>query len=371
MASPQIQKTPGELVLLVDDNPTNLQVLHQTLDGRGYDLRVARNGEDALALARKVKPSLILLDVLMPPGIDGYEVCRRLKADTDTRRIAVIFLSGLEGAEDKVRGFEAGAVDFVTKPFQADEVIARVETHLTIQRLQRELSQANEALTSMNEDLERKVSQRSAALLRSRDAVIFGLAKLAESRDEDTGLHLERICRFVEILAGELAKTDPSVDEEYIETISRTAALHDIGKVGIPDGVLLKRGQLSPEERQVMERHPCIGGDTLMGIKQRWGDDPFLVTAAQIALGHHEQWDGSGYPYGLKSEGIALSARIIALADVYDALTSKRVYKEALSHEEARAMIVEKSGTHFDPRVVEAFLGVEAEFRRVAAELRS
>ncbi len=206
-------------------------------------------------------------------------------------------------------------------------------------------------------------------VLRSRDAVIFGLAKLAESRDDDTGQHLERICRLVEILASQVAKTDPDLDEEWVRTISTTAAMHDIGKVGVPDAVLLKPGALTEDERRTIQRHTYIGGDTLLEIKRRWGEDLFLVTAAQIAMGHHEKWDGNGYPFGLTGDDIPLAARVVAVADVYDALTSKRVYKNRMPHEQARQIIIDEAGAHFDPRVVDAFMACEAQFRAVADQM--
>ena len=206
-------------------------------------------------------------------------------------------------------------------------------------------------------------------VLRSRDAVIFGLAKLAESRDDDTGQHLERICRLVEILASQVAKTNPDLDEEWVRTISTTAAMHDIGKVGVPDAVLLKPGALTEDERRTIQRHTYIGGDTLLEIKRRWGEDPFLVTAAQIAMGHHEKWDGNGYPFGLTGDDIPLAARVVAVADVYDALTSKRVYKNRMPHDQARQIIIDEAGTHFDPQVVHAFMACEAQFRAVAAQM--
>ena len=207
--------------------------------------------------------------------------------------------------------------------------------------------------------------------MRSRDAVIFGLAKLAESRDDDTGLHLERMCAFTEILAQEVRKQEPGLDEQWVRTLGSTAALHDIGKVGIPDAVLLKPGPLTEQERQIMKRHPCIGGDALLAIKQRWGETPFLTTATEIALCHHEKWDGSGYPYGLAASGIPLAARVVALADVYDALTSKRVYKPARPHADGVKVIAQASGSHFDPQVVACFLNVEAEFLSVVHTMRS
>jgi putative two-component system response regulator len=223
-------------------------------------------------------------------------------------------------------------------------------------------------IADINENLEEIVRNRSAALVQSRSAVILGLAKLAESRDDQTGHHLERIRSYVRILGEEMLGTDPEVDEEFVNTIVDTSALHDIGKVGVPDHVLLNPGELSPEEREIIEKHPLIGGDTLLAVKRRWGDDRFLVTACEICFAHHEHYDGSGYPFGLKGDIIPLAARIVALADVYDALTTLRVYKGALCHDEAREMIVERSGTQFDPKVVDAFLAAEERFTAVPKE---
>ncbi len=225
----------------------------------------------------------------------------------------------------------------------------------------------NRMTTQLKDHVERLGRARAA----SRDAVIFAMAKLAESRDSDTGKHLERICRYVAILARELAKHRSDIDENWVETVTITAALHDIGKVGIPDAVLCKPGRLTDEERLIIQKHTTIGGDTLIAIKQRAeDDDPFLLTATEIAFAHHEKWDGSGYPFGLSKEDISLAARITAVADVYDALTCERVYKKAMSHDEARKIIVEGSGSHFDPAMIDAFLATEDQFRTVADELK-
>ena len=357
-------------VLMVDDNPTNLQVLQATLEGRGYRLLAARDGASALAVTTKALPDLILLDIMMPE-MDGYEVCRRLKADPATFEIPIIFLSALTQTEDKVKGLELGAVDYITKPFQPEEVIARVNTHLTLRCLQQQLSIANAELTELNENLEKKVEERSQELLRSRDSIIFAMAKMTEARDDDTGKHLERICKYTEVLAIELARTDPSITDRWIKVVVKTAALHDIGKVGIPDGILLKKGRLNAHEREIMETHPAIGGDTLLELREEMGGGgPFLSRAIEITLGHHEKWDGSGYPFGIKGEGIALSARLVAVADVYDALVSERVYKAGMSHEDASRLIQEGAGKHFDPRVVEAFLAQQDAFRQIAVTMR-
>jgi putative two-component system response regulator len=359
-----------DTILMVDDNPTNLHVLQATLEGRGYRLLAARDGTSALLVAAKALPDLILLDIMMP-GMDGYEVCRRLQSDPVTCDIPVIFLSALEQTEDKVRGFELGAVDYITKPFQPEEVIARVNTHLTMRCLQRQLRQANSELKELNQNLEKKVEERSRELLRSRDGIIFAMAKMTEARDDDTGKHLERICRYVEILAKELAKNDPSITDDWIQTVVKTAALHDIGKVGIPDGILLKKGRLTPQEREIMEAHPAIGGDTLLELREEMGGGgPFLSRAIEITLGHHEKWDGTGYPFGIKGEAIALSARLVTVADVYDALVSKRVYKQGMTHDDARRLIQEGAGKKFDPRVVEAFMARQKDFLEIAEDMR-
>jgi putative two-component system response regulator len=367
--TPCRQRQNKDTVLMVDDDPANLQVLQAILEGQGCRLLTARNGAAALSLAAQEKPDVILLDIMMPE-MDGFSVCRNLKADPATFEIPVISLAAPERTEDKVRGLEMGAVDYITKPFQPEEVIARVTTHLTLRYLERQLRIANTELKELNENLDKKVEERSQQLIRSRDSIIFVMAKMTEARDDDTGKHLERICRYVEILAMELAKTDASITDSWIRTVVKTAALHDIGKVGIPDGILLKKGPLTPEEREIMETHPAIGGDTLLELREEMGGGgPYLSRAIEITLGHHEKWDGSGYPFGIKGEAIALSARLVAVADVYDALVSQRTYKSGFSHEDACRLIQEGAGTHFDPRVVNAFEARQDDFRRIAESM--
>jgi putative two-component system response regulator len=339
------------------------------LDGHGFDVRTAGSGEEALAMAAEECPHLILLDVEMR-GIDGFETIERLHRAEETRDASVIFISARADAKDRLRGLELGAVDYITKPFLPPEVLARVRIHLRIRTLERDLARSNAKLRDRNRALEEQVEERTGDVLRSRDAVIFGLAKLAESRDDETGQHLERICAYVEILVKQLADGDDALDDAWVRTVTTTSALHDIGKVSVPDAVLRKPGKLTDEERRIIERHTTVGGDTLLALKRRWGDDPFLVTAMEIAFGHHERWDGKGYPFGLKGDDIALSARIVSVADVYDALTSPRVYKRALSHDEAKEAIVDGAGSQFDPMIVSAFLRTEDRFREVAAAMR-
>lgn len=231
-------------------------------------------------------------------------------------------------------------------------------TYLIVRRYENRLAR-------INADLEAQVEKRSRELVKSRNAVIFGLAMLAEARDGETGQHLERIRVYVRMLGDELLSSHPEVNEEFVTTIEETSALHDIGKVGVPDSVLLNPDELTAEERKIMMKHPLIGFDTMLAVKRRWGDDQFLITACEICFAHHERFDGKGYPFGLEGDSIPLSARIVALADVYDALTTQRVYKDAMPHEHARQYIVREAGGHFDPVIVEAFISCEAAFRNV------
>ena len=233
-----------------------------------------------------------------------------------------------------------------------------------------EIGDLARSFNTMTTDLKTHIERIGRLQAASRDAVIFAMAKLAESRDTDTGQHLERICTYVEILATNLAKSRPEIDAGWIQTVTLTAALHDIGKVGIPDAVLCKPGKLTDEERQVIQKHTTIGGDTLLALKRRVEEDSFLETATEIAFAHHERWDGTGYPFGLAKDDIAFAARIVAVADVYDAITCERVYKKAMPHEKARNIIIESSGSHFDPTVVEAFIATETVIQAAADKLR-
>jgi putative two-component system response regulator len=349
-------------ILVAEDERVTQRSLQRQLEKLGHEVSTVPDGAAAWAHFQNEPFDIVVTDWDMPE-LDGRELIRRIRSARQAGYVYVIMLTGRTEKADLIAGMETGADDFLNKPFDPDELRVRLKAGERIIRLERTLAE-------LNRDLEAKVAERSAELVRSRDAVIFGLAKLAESRDDDTGQHLERICAFVEILASEISRHETDLDEDWVRTVSTTAALHDIGKVGTPDAVLLKPGPLDEHERQIMQKHPCIGGDALMAIRKRWGATPFLITAAEIALGHHEKWDGSGYPYGLAGEQIPLAARIVALADVYDALTSRRVYKPSLPHEEAVQKIRAAAGQHFDPQVVAAFLAVESKFHALARRLR-
>jgi putative two-component system response regulator len=348
-------------VLVVDDTPQNLNLISELLAHR-YKVRVAPSGARALQIARSTPPDMILLDVVMPDP-DGHEVCRQLKADAATRDIPVIFLTSRHDMEDEARGFALGAVDYIAKPVVPPLLLARVHTHLT-------LKVATDFLRDKSSYLEEEVARRTQEVHDVQDVTILTLASLAEARDNDTGNHILRTQRYVRLLATAL-RDHPActthLDEQTIVWLYKSAPLHDIGKVGIPDAILLKPGKLTPEEFEVMKTHTTLGRDAIAMAEQRLGKTvPFLRIAKEIAYSHQEKWDGSGYPQGLVGEAIPLSARLMAVADVYDALISKRVYKGAMTHAEAVAIVVAGRGQHFDPVVVDVFLAHEAEFLAIA-----
>ncbi|MBU3126338.1 response regulator [Clostridium tagluense] len=345
-------------ILIVDDSPETIEVLCSALP-EYYKREFALSGEKAIKLLEisEELPDLILLDVMMP-GMDGYEVCKNLKKDERFKEIPVIYLSALTDTRDKVKAFEQGGVDFIEKPFQFEEVRARVDTHLRLSYLQRELEAHNSNLKQMVEEKVKEISE-------SQIATIFAMAKLAESRDNDTGEHLKRIQTFCGIIAEKLSlhpKYKEQINSEFIDILQKASPLHDIGKVGIKDVILLKQGKLTVEEFEEMKQHTSIGANTLEEVFQKYPGNYFIKIGIEIAKSHHEKWDGSGYPEGLCGDEIPLSARIMALVDVYDALRSKRVYKEAYSKEKTREIIIRGSGKHFDSLIVEAFLEFEEEF---------
>ncbi|SOD99897.1 HD-GYP domain-containing protein [Caenispirillum bisanense] len=357
--------TPSERLLIVDDEPINVKVLVDLLRD-SHALVVAKDGPQALSrLEGDVLPDLVLLDVMMP-GMDGIEVCRRIKADPRTADIPVIFVTALGQTHDETLGFATGAVDYITKPISPPVVLARVATHLSLRR-------AKAALRDQNAALEDRVRQRTRDLERTQDVTIRALASLAETRDNETGNHIRRTQHYVRRLA-EALRDHPrfaaALDERTIDLLFKSAPLHDIGKVGIPDRILLKPGKLDDGEFTVMKQHAALGRAAIEnaleddGTPERGG---FLRYAMEIAAGHHERWDGTGYPAGLAGDAIPLSARLMAVADVYDALISRRVYKPAWTHEQAVDMIARGRGSHFDPDIVDAFLAIAEDFRTIAA----
>jgi putative two-component system response regulator len=350
-------------ILVVDDTPENLRLVSALLKDE-YKVKVATHGRQALELAGQSPPTLILLDVMMPE-MDGYTVCAELKRRPETAAIPVIFLTALTETEDEKRGFELGAVDYVTKPISPAILAARVRAHIA-------LKQSQDALQDQNAYLEREVEKRTRQVQRIQDVTIIAMASLAETRDNETGNHILRTQRYVKALALKLRESPKhaaTLTDATIELLYKSAPLHDIGKVGIPDHILLKPGKLTDEEFEIMKTHTTLGLEAIRKAEaQLDGDEGFLRIAAEIAHSHQEKWDGSGYPQGLSGEAIPLSARLMAVADVYDALISKRVYKPAFSHEEAARIILEGAGKHMDPEIVTTFAAIEEEFRAIAAD---
>ncbi len=347
-------------ILIVDDLPDNLRLLVNILSKHDYLLRTLSSGALALQAIERRPPDLILLDITMPE-MDGFEVCRRLKADPRFNHIPIIFISALSDTSNKVRAIREGGVDYITKPFQVEEVTARIETHLHLQSLREELRERNE-------NLEKIVKEKVQELTAAQNATIRAMTKLAEARDDDTGVHIERIRIFCRILAVELKKHpdfSQFISGDFIENLFQASPLHDIGKIAIRDSILLKPGKLDPGEFEIMKTHTTIGSRNMEDVQKEYPKNSFISMGIKIARSHHERWDGSGYPDGLSGETIPLCARIMSLADVYDALRSRRVYKEPFSHEKSRSIILEGSGGQFDPRVIDAFLTLEDEFETI------
>ncbi|MBK1718972.1 response regulator [Thiocystis violacea] len=349
-------------ILIVDDSPENLTVLSELLQ-TDYRVRAATSGEKALRVVKTApKPDLILLDVMMP-DMDGYQVFSRLRADVATRDIPVIFVTAMDSTEAEIRGLDVGAVDYIAKPVVPPILRARVHTQL-------ELKQARDWLRDQNTYLESELQRRMSENLVVQDVSIHALAHLAEIRDPETGNHLRRTQGYVHALAEQLREHPRFVEfltPRNIDLLVKSAPLHDIGKVGIPDYILLKPGKLTPNEWEIMKTHAKLGSDAIE-YAERDAERPleFLVMAKDIAHYHHERWDGSGYPDGLAGDAIPIAARLMALADVFDALISPRVYKPPMPFQDAYDIIFAGRGAHFDPDVTDAFIARFEEFQRIA-----
>lgn len=334
--------TNGSNVLIVDDDPVNRHLLSDVLRQEGYRIDEAESGEVALASVKRSLPDIILLDVMMP-GINGFDVARMLKNDSASSGIPIIMVTALEDTKSREIGLLQGVEEYITKPVHPLELKTRVRNLLRLKR-------ANDILKDHNAVLEEEVQRRSQELRASFEEGLYMLMRAAEYRDDETGAHIRRISYYTK----QLAKA-AGMDEEYCNTIFLASPMHDIGKIGIPDNILLKPGKLEPQEWVVMKRHTTIGAEILAG-----GSSPYIKMGQQIALSHHEHWDGSGYPHGLSGENIPLAARIMALCDVYDALRSKRPYKPSMEHQKVIEIIrhgderIKRS--HFDPELTEVFL---------------
>lgn len=370
------ERTGGETrqtVLIVDDTPQNLTVLGELLQPL-YRVRAANSGERALRAVESQPPDLVLLDVMMPE-MDGYEVLHRLRGNPSTKDIPVIFVTAMDSAENEEHGLALGAVDYITKPINPAITLARVRTHL-------ELKQARDRLAGENEWLELEVARRMRENLLIQDLSVRALACLGEARDNETGQHIVRTQSYVDVLARHLVSHErfsAALAGPRLGMVVKAAPLHDIGKVGVPDSTLLKPGRLTTDEFEIMKLHPAIGADAIkkamnqaidsageQGAEQAQGAFAFLEVAREICLSHHEKWDGSGYPSGLAGDAIPVSGRLMALADVFDALMNRRVYKPPITLDKTTEMICAGRGTHFDPDVVDAFLACRDRFAEIA-----
>ncbi len=346
---------PNGLILIVDDTPEELHVLMDCLKGE-FALIAAKDGVKALHLAVERIPDVILLDILMP-GMDGYEVCARLQTDVRTRDIPVLFITSLNDEDDEARGLALGAVDYITKPFRPALVKMRVRNQFKLKQ--------------HRDHLDKLVKERTAELSLTQEATIEGLATLAECRDPETGGHIKRTQNYVKALAERAMahpRFAPHINKSVVELLYLSAPLHDVGKVGVPDSILLKPGKLTDEEYIVIKKHSGLGHVSLSKAEEKLGGNSFLRLAREIAHGHHERWDGKGYPQGLREDAIPLSARIMAIADVYDALISRRVYKPPFPHAKAVGIILEGRGTQFDPDLCDLFQEIQEGFRKIALE---
>ena len=350
-------------ILVVDDTPDNIDLLRAVLED-DYRTKIAVNGERALKIAAgSDQPDLILLDIMMP-GMSGYDVCRALKADPATANIPVIFVTAMSEVADEQLGLALGAVDYITKPISAPLVLARIKTQLGMKRMQ-------DFLRDQNHYLESEVERRVREVAALQDVTIHAMASLAETRDSETGNHIRRTSHYLKALAEQvrhLPRFRDFLTDKNIELLFKTAPLHDIGKVGIPDHILLKPGRFEPHEMAIMKTHTTLGRDAILAAERELGIEvDFLKYAKEIAYSHHEKWDGTGYPQGLAGEQIPISARLMALADVYDALISCRIYKDGMRHEDAVKIIAEGRGTHFDADIVDAFLRIQHEFQAISS----
>jgi putative two-component system response regulator len=349
-------------ILIVDDSSDDITFMISILKDI-YRIEVATNMEKALQIAfSETPPDLILIDIMMPERV-GYNMCRYFKSIPETNDIPVIFLSSKSDAEEEKMGFELGAVDYITEPVSPPVFLARINTHL-------QLKSARDFLKDKAEYLEQEVARRTKEISMIQDVTMVTMGSLAETRDNETANHIRRTQNYVKLLASKL-KDHPRfrrfLTNEKIMLLVKSTPLHDMGKVGIPDHILLKPGELTPEEFEIMKTHTTIGRDAILSAENLLGTPvPFLRVGMEIAYGHHEKWNGAGYPEGLSGDDISIPGRLMAVADVYDALISRRIYKPPYPHEDSVDIIRETSGTHFDPDIVDTFLALASQFNKVA-----
>jgi len=360
-----VLNTEREIIVMVDDDITNLNVARNNLAGR-YGIVTVPSGEKLFKLLGNISPSLILLDVEMQ-DMNGYQVIKKLKEDKQTADIPVIFLTARIDPKSEIEGLDLGAVDYITKPFSRELLIKRIDLHILIEKQKQELLQYSHSLES-------EVDKKTKTVLELQNAIIKIIAELVECRDNITGGHIERTQHYIRLLVDFLLEQDIYTNEISawdIDLFVMSSQLHDVGKITVRDGILLKPGKLTEEEFNEMKNHTVSGVDIIRRIEENTTESEFLAYAAAFAGSHHEQWNGSGYPYGLSGSNIPLQGRLMALADVYDALTNDRPYKKAFSHEKAVGIIRESRGTHFDPLIADVFLKHEKDFKKAGAIKRN
>lgn len=359
-------------ILVVDDNDMNRELLTRRLHKDNYNVILAEDGFRALEELESSNIDLVLLDIMMP-RMDGYEVLERMKADEALAHIPVIMITAIDEIESTVKCIELGAEDYIPKPFNIVLLRARIGASLEKKRL-RDLEQMyHEQIEERNVLLSDQVRLQVKEIAQAQLGAIFAMSKLAESRDPETGEHLDRMREYCRILAVQMQSTSKyskMIDADFIDNIYAASPLHDIGKVGVPDAILTKPGKLNESEWTIMKTHPVVGAETLREVDRQHPGNAFVKSGIEIAEAHHEKWNGTGYPFGLSGDKIPLVARILGLGDVYDALTSKRCYKEAFSIGKTRGIIIKDRGAHFDPDVIDAFLETEDEFARVREEFQ-
>jgi putative two-component system response regulator len=352
------------LIIIVDDNPANLRVGKNVLAEK-YTVATAPSAEKLFSLLENNSPSLILLDIEMPE-VDGYETIKLLKSKPETRDIPVIFLTARSESDDELAGFSLGAIDYITKPIQPSLLLKRIEVHLLVEEQRKTLEQQAAELKYFNDNLQHMVDEKTLNVLELQNALLRTMAELVEYRDDITGRHIERTQKGIRILLTEIINSGVYREESRnwdIELLVQSCQLHDVGKIFISDNILRKPGKLSKEEFEDMKVHTQVGKQIIEKVEMLTKKSEFLKYAKIFTISHHEWWDGNGYPHGLKGTDIPLLGRIMAVADVYDALISVRPYKKAFSHEEAVRIIGEGSGTQFDPALVDVFMRVSDQFR--------
>ena len=353
-----------KLILLVDDNPTNLRLGINVLEEK-YDVATAPSAEKMFSLLENNIPDMILLDVDMPE-MTGYEAIKILKSKHETKDIPIIFVTARTDSDDELEGLSLGAIDYITKPFQPPLLLKRIEVHLLVEDQKKTVEQLAANLKKFNIDLQKLVDEKTQNVLTLQSALLKTMAELVECRDNITGDHIERTQQGIKIILEEMEKSNIYADETNgwdMALLLQSCQLHDVGKISIDDNILKKPGKLNDEEFESMKQHTSFGERIIEKIQTLAEESDFLKYAKIFAANHHEKWDGSGYPRGLKEYEIPLLGRIMAIVDVYDALISERPYKKAFTHEEAVKIITENSGKHFDPTLVEVFIRSAEQFR--------